>query len=193
MATTATLPTTGPSDWVRRWSHLVPANGRVLDLACGHGRHMQWFASLGHPVFGLDRSAEAIAAATAFGQGLVADVESGPWPLLQESGAPETFAAVVVTNYLWRPLFKCIALSLQPGGVLIYETFASGQETIGRPSRAEFLLQPGELLHAFSDLRVVAFEDGFSDRPDRFVQRIAAVKPRLTPEPTNQARRYRLA
>ena len=187
------LPTATPSDWVRRWSHLVPAGGRVLDLACGQGRHMQWFASRGHPVVGVDRSAEAIATAASFGRGVVADVENGPWPLCAQSGRPETFAAVVVTNYLWRPLFGRIAESLQPGGVLIYETFAIGQETIGRPARAEFLLQPGELLQAFGALRVVAFEDGFSDSPDRFVQRIVAVSPPLAPEPASDPARYRLA
>ena len=193
MAADATLPSAGPSEWVRRWSHLVPQRGRVLDLACGQGRHMQWFASLGHPVLGLDRSAEAIASVAAFGHGMVADLENGPWPLLQQDGLPETFAAVVVTNYLWRPLFEHILESLQPGGVLIYETFASGQETIGRPSRAEFLLQPGELLRAFGDLRVVAFEDGFSDSPARFVQRLAAVKPLQNTESKNEPARYRLA
>lgn len=181
-----------PSDWVRRWSHLVPAGGRVLDLACGQGRHMKWFASLGHPVVGVDRAPEAIATAAAFGCGVVADIENGPWPLCEEDGSPETFAAVVVTNYLWRPLFGRIVQSLQPGGVLIYETFAIGQETIGRPARAEFLLQPGELLRAFGALRVVAFEDGFSDSPARFVQRIVAVSPSGDPEPTGDPARYRL-
>ncbi|MDP1655844.1 MAG: class I SAM-dependent methyltransferase [Hylemonella sp.] len=186
-------PNPAPSDWVRRWSHLVPPHGRVLDLACGQGRHMQWFASLGHPVLGVDCSAEAIAAAASFGRTVVADIENGPWPLCQEDRRPETFAAVVVTNYLWRPLFGRILESLQPGGVLLYETFASGQETIGRPARAEFLLQPGELLRAFGDLRVVAFEDGFSDSPPRFVQRIVAVKPPHDTEPTSEPARYRLA
>lgn len=185
-------PNPAPSEWVCRWSHLVPAHGRVLDLACGSGRHMQWFASRGHPVVGVDRSAEAIATAASFGQGVVADIENGPWPLYAEHGQPETFAAVVVSNYLWRPLFGRIALSLQPGGVLIYETFAIGQETIGRPARAEFLLQHGELLRAFGNLRVVAFEDGFSDSPARFVQRIAAVKPPHDAESAGEPTRYRL-
>ena len=181
-----------PSEWVRRWSHLVPAGGQVLDLACGHGRHMRWFASRGHPVVGVDRSAEAIAAAAAFGHGVVADIESGPWPLRAQDGQPETFAAVVVSNYLWRALFGRIVESLQPGGVLLYETFAVGQETIGRPARTEFLLQPGELLRAFGGLKVIAFEDGFSDSPARFVQRIAAVKPTLGAASAVEPVRYRL-
>jgi len=182
-----------PSDWVRRWSHLVPARARVLDLACGQGRHMQWFASLGHPVVGIDRSAPAIACAAQHGRGVLADIENGPWPLYLENGRIETFAAVVVTNYLWRALFERIRDSLEPGGVLIYETFASGQETVGRPARAEFLLQPGELLRTFGDLRIVAFEDGFVDSPARFVQRIVAVKPGPGSESASQPVRYLLA
>ena len=164
--------TEAPSDWVRRWSHLVPAGGPVLDVACGHGRHMRWFSGRGHPIVGVDRSPEAIAAVAAIGEALLADIENGPWPLTGRS-----FAAVVVTNYLWRPLLSTIAASVAPGGVLIYETFAAGNETVGKPSRPDFLLQPGELLRVCEGLRVVAFEDGFLDAPERFVQRIAAVAP----------------
>lgn len=165
-----------PSVWVQRWSHLVPVGGTVLDLACGHGRHMKWFASRGHPVTGVDRSPEAIAAVAAWGEAIVADIENGPWPLLQ-AGQVRQFDAVVVTNYLWRALFPVILQSLAPGGVLIYETFAAGNETVGKPSRPDFLLQPGELLRAFGALRVVAYEDGFMAQPERFLQRIAAVRP----------------
>jgi SAM-dependent methyltransferase len=106
---------------------------------------------------------------------VVADIESGPWPF-----AGRQFAAVVVTNYLWRPLFPVLLASLAPGGVLIYETFTQGNETVGKPSRPDFLLRPGELLEVCSGLRVVAFEDGFQQAPDgsapRFVQRIAAIR-----------------
>jgi SAM-dependent methyltransferase len=103
---------------------------------------------------------------------VTADLENGPWPF-----AGQTFAGVVVTNYLWRALLPAIVQSLAPGGVLIYETFAAGNETVGKPSRPDFLLQPGELLAACTGLRVVAYEDGFLSAPDRFVQRIAAVRP----------------
>ena len=166
------------SAWVRRWSHLAPAGGSVLDVACGRGRHARWFAGRGHPVVALDRSAEAIAA---LGLGaerceaLVADIETGPWPL-----AGRHFDAVVVTNYLWRPLLPTLLASLAPGGVLIYETFAAGNETVGKPSRPDFLLQPGELLQLCQSLRTVAYEDGFEiglpGSSGRFVQRIAAVR-----------------
>jgi SAM-dependent methyltransferase len=172
---TAVHGTEPPSAWVRRWSHLVRPGGAVLDVACGHGRHLRWFAQRGHPVTGVDRSPEAIAAVTPLGTAVKADIENGPWPLLQD-GQPRTYDAVVVTNYLWRALFPVLLQSLAPGGVLIYETFASGNETVGKPSRPDFLLQPGELLRSCGALRVVAFEDGYLDQPERFVQRIVAVR-----------------
>lgn len=162
-----------PSAWVRRWSHLVPAGGSVLDVACGAGRHLRWFASRGHAVTGVDRDPAAIAATAAVGRVVQADIENGPWPF-----AGQRFDAVVVTNYLWRPLLPVIVNSLADGGVLIYETFAIGNETVGRPSRPDFLLQPGELLGASAGLHVVAYEDGFCDHPERFVQRIVALRKR---------------
>jgi SAM-dependent methyltransferase len=102
---------------------------------------------------------------------LEADIEGGPWPL---SG--QTFDVVVVTNYLWRPLMPQILASLAPGGILIYETFAFGHEKIGKPSRPDFLLQPGELLRTFAPLRVIAYEDGYWDEPAKYIQRIVAVQ-----------------
>jgi SAM-dependent methyltransferase len=160
-----------PSPWIVRFAALVPAGGAVLDLACGRGRHMRWFAARGHPVTGVDRDAEALAQREGLGETLLADIENGPWPL-----AGRQFAAVIVTNYLWRPLFPRILDAVAPGGVLLHETFAQGNETVGKPSRADFLLAPGELLRAYAGLRVVAYEDGFLPAPDRFVQRIAAVR-----------------
>ncbi len=180
-----------PSAWVQRWAHLVRPGGTVLDVACGHGRHMRWFAARGHPVTGVDRSPEAMAAAATLGEALLADIENGPWPLLQD-GQPRTFDAVVVTNYLWRPLLPLIRDSLAPDGVLIYETFAVGNETVGKPSRPDFLLQPGELLQACAGLRVVAFEDGYLASPERFVQRIAAVRPAAALSTDGAPRRYPL-
>ncbi|MES2785190.1 MAG: class I SAM-dependent methyltransferase [Pseudomonadota bacterium] len=161
-----------PSTWVQRWSHLVAPGGRVLDVACGAGRHMRWFASRGHPVTGVDRSADAIGSLAGVGEVLQADIENGPWPF-----AGRTFDAVVVTNYLWRPLLGVIVQSVAPGGVLLYETFAAGNETVGKPSRPDFLLRTGELLQACANLRVVAYEDGFIEQPPRYIQRVAAVRP----------------
>ena len=163
-----------PSAWVQRWSHLVRPQGRVLDVACGQGRHACWFYKLNHPVTLVDRAQEAIesiAIPAESCEAVVADIETGPWPFVGRQ-----FDAVVVTNYLWRPLLPTLLASIAPGGVLIYETFAQGNETVGRPSRPDFLLRPGELLALCSDLRVVAFEDGYQAAPARFVQRIAAVR-----------------
>ena len=160
-----------PSPWIVRFAHLVPAGGEVLDLACGRGRHLRWFAGRGHPVVGVDRDADAIASLQGVGEILQADIENEPWPL-----AGRQFAAVVVTNYLWRPLFPRILETVAPGGVLLHETFALGNETVGKPSRPDFLLAPGELLRAYPGLRVVAYQDGFLSAPERFVQRLAAVR-----------------
>lgn len=164
--------TESPSAWVCRWTHLIAPGGIALDVACGAGRHLRWLRSQGMQVVGVDRSSEAIAACTGLGEMVCADIEDGPWPFAQRQ-----FDAVVVTNYLWRPLLPTIVQSLAPAGVLIYETFAQGNETVGRPARPEFLLAPGELLQVCAGLRVVAYEEGFEEEPDRFVQRITAVRP----------------
>ena len=161
--------TEAPSSWVTRWTHLLAPQSHVLDLACGAGRHMGWFAKHGHQCVGVDRSPEALQAAKAFGQVIEADIEGGPWPLLGQ-----TFDAVIVTNYLWRPLMSRILESLEPQGVLIYETFALGHEKIGKPSRPDFLLKPGELLQTCAQMHIIAYEDGYSDQPPKFVQRIVA-------------------
>ena len=172
--------TEAPSPWIQRWAHLIPPASRVLDLACGAGRHMQYLSAQGHALLGVDRSEEALATARAWGETLQADIETGPWPL-----DSQTFGAVVVTHYLWRPLWPRITASVQTAGVMLYETFAQGHETVGRPSRPDFLLAPGELLQvaAQAGLRVVAYEDGFLPEPERFVQRIAAVREPASPHP----------
>ncbi len=163
------------SDWVRRWCGLIPAAGRVLDLACGSGRHFRWLAAQGFAVTGVDRDGAAVEALATRGEVIVADLETGPWPL-----PGRRFDAVVVTNYLWRPLWPDLVDAVDDGGCLIYETFRVGHEQIGRPSRADFLLQPGELLRLGSSLRIVAFEDGELDGPRRRVQRLCAVRERAS-------------
>lgn len=179
------------SMWVKRWTHLLAPGATVLDIACGGGRHMQWFAQRGHTVTGLDRSVQALEAAANFGPVVLADVENHPWPLV-ENGQVRRFGAVILTNYLWRPLFPTIVQSLEPDGVLIYETFSQGNETVGKPARADFLLRSSELLWAFSELHIIAFEEGFLEDPARFVQRIAAVRPDPETPPGQRPRRHAL-
>ncbi len=165
-----------PSDWITRWSHLVPPGANVLDVACGSGRHVQWFADRGATVTGIDRDLGATQHLNAVATLVQADIENQAWPLMHDD-APQPFDAVVVTNYLWRPLLPTLVASLAPGGVLLYETFAVGNEALGRPSRADFLLKVGELLEVCRDLHTVAYEHGVLQNPPRFVQRIAAVRP----------------
>jgi len=141
----------------------------VLDVACGSGRHVRWLAACGWVVTGIDRDAAAIEPLRPLGRMVAADIESGPWPL---PGA--RFDAVVVTNYLWRPLLPTLLASLAEGGLLVYETFALGNEAFGRPSNPDFLLRPGELLEHCRGLHVVAYEDGLLADPARRVQRIVA-------------------
>ncbi len=168
------------SPWIQRWTHLVPPRADVLDLACGHGRHTRWFAERGHAVVAVDKASQALQSladlvACHQVRTVTADIENEPWPCMVNA-APRQFDAVIVTNYLWRALLPTIVQSLAPGGILLYETFAHGNASIGKPARPDFLLQPGELLQACAGLHIVAFEDGFCAEPDRFVQRIVATR-----------------
>ena len=164
------------SPWVRRFAGLIPARGPVLDVAAGGGRHTRFLLGLGYRVTAIDRDVSALA-----GLGdhrvltiVAADLEDGgPWPL-----GCQLFAGVVVTNYLHRPLLPDIVASVAPGGCLIYETFAAGNERFGKPSNPDFLLRPGELLDAVRDrLTVAAYENlEVAEPKPAVVQRIAAVR-----------------
>ena len=167
-----------PSTWITRWSHLLAPDCAVLDVACGSGRHLQWFAARGHAVWGVDKDVAAARAHVPGAQLVEADIENGPWPLNTPNGTRQ-FGAVVVTNYLWRTLLPTLLQSLSPGGLLLYETFAAGNETVGRPARPDFLLEPGELLQVCAGLQIVAYENGYLPNPERFVQRVAAFAPAL--------------
>jgi SAM-dependent methyltransferase len=176
-----------PSDWVVRWSALLPAGAAVLDVACGHGRHARWLAAAGHRVTAVDRDAGLLAPLAAIARTIEADLEAGPWPL-----PGERFDAVLVTHYLWRPLFPALLAAVAPGGLLIYETFALAQAALGRPRRPEFLLRPGELIERLrapgaslpadacssGNWHVIAFEEGRlparAGMPEREIQRIVA-------------------
>jgi len=176
-----------PSDWVVRWTPLLPPGAHVLDVACGHGRHVHWLAAAGHRITAVDRDPALLAPLAALATTVVADLEADPWPL-----PGRTFDAVVVTNYLWRALFPALRAAVAPGGLLIYETFAQAHAALGRPRRPEFLLLPGELISVLRDgesaqatgasssetWHVIAFEEGRlparGDVPEREVQRIVA-------------------
>jgi SAM-dependent methyltransferase len=164
-----------PSEWVGRFAPLIVAAGRVADVACGHGRHARFLQQCGFSVTAIDRDAAALETLRGLDrvEPVLADIESGPWPY-----APGTFDGVVVTNYLWRPLLPHLVAALRAGGVLIYETFALGNEDYGRPANPDFLLRRNELLEwAMPPLEVVAFEQGLVARPKpAVIQRICAVR-----------------
>jgi SAM-dependent methyltransferase len=155
-----------PSSWVRRWADLID-RGPVLDVAAGSGRHSLLFAERGLEVVAVDREPATVPGV----RFVTADLENGgPWPF-----TGQRFAAIVVTNYLHRPLFARLAESLDEGGVLIYETFMAGNERFGRPSNPAFLLEPGELLPAFASLTPIAFEQGYVETPKpAMIQRLCA-------------------
>ncbi len=161
--------------WVVKYAPRIEKNGHVLDLACGAGRHSLYLAARGFSVEALDINLAALRL-LALPQNISlreADVENGAWPY----GA-QAFDAIVVTNYLHRPLFVNLIAALKTGGVLIYETFALGNEKFGKPSNPNFLLQPGELLDIVrGQMQVIAYEDDFVDAPKpAMIQRICAIK-----------------
>lgn len=163
-----------PSRWVERWAPGIKPGGLVLDVACGQGRHTRYLAARGHRVLATDRDQAALAKLADI-PGVttrMADLEAAAWPFSEDA-----FDAVIVTNYLHRPLFGALAAALAPGGILIYETFMAGNEHFGKPANPDFLLRPRELLDAFTTLTVAAFEQGLVARPKRaMVQRICAVR-----------------
>lgn len=165
-----------PSPWVERHLSFIPPGGRVLDLACGSGRHARLLAARDYRVVAVDRDFAAISGLHGV-PGITAlqlDLESGDWPL-----AGERFAGIVVTNYLWRPRLADVCALLNRGGILIYETFMLGNEAYGKPSNPEFLLRPGELraVARAAGLREIAFEEGYTDQPKPALrQAICAVR-----------------
>ncbi|WP_341705273.1 SAM-dependent methyltransferase [Ferrovibrio sp.] len=169
-------PAPGPSPWIVRFAPLAAPGGSVLDLACGGGRHGRLFLAAGHPVCFLDRDLAGIAdlQGAAGAELLAADLEGAPWPL----PAARRFDAIVVANYLWRPLFPDLIAALAANGLLLYETFMRGNERIGRPTNPDYLLAPGELFERLKDsCDILAFEQGWQDAPGPAMrQRICARK-----------------
>ncbi|NNG02669.1 MAG: methyltransferase domain-containing protein [Inquilinus sp.] len=171
-----------PSAWVARFAPLVPKDGAVLDLACGRGRHLRLFQARGHAVVGVDVDTRGVGdlAGRPGVEIVTVDLEGAdPWPF-----ADRRFAAIVVTNYLHRPLLPRLCGAVAPGGFLLYETFARGNARFGRPSTPAYLLRSGELLElARGRLQVIAYEHGEVASPKAaVVQRLAAVND-LVPVP----------
>ena len=171
-----------PSAWVQRFLPLIRHDGKALDLAAGGGRHTRLLIDMGFQVTAVDRKVEALLALAGSHYAVhEIDLEGGAaW--LPGGG----YDAIIVTNYLYRPLFPAIRQALAAQGMLIYETFAAGNERLGRPGNPDFLLQPGELLEAFAGLTVIAFEQGEVSVPrPAVIQRIAAINGPLgrLPEP----------
>ncbi len=163
-----------PSPWVRRFAPLIPKTGQVLDLACGAGRHLRLLLEFGHRVVAIDKDTSRIADLEASCEVIEADLEApGPDPL-----AGRRFSGIIVTNYLHRPILAKLPDALEDAGVLIYETFADGNQRFGKPRNPDHLLKAGELLDAVrGQLRVIAYEDLIVTEPrPAAVQRIAAVK-----------------
>ena len=160
-----------PSAWVQQWASAIRPGGAVLDVACGSGRHSRLLARMGFEVDAVDRDPALFEDPPPRVTLLGADLEGDDWPY-----AGRLFDAIVVTNYLHRPLLPLLAASLERGGMLVYETFAVGNERFGKPSNPAFLLQPGELLDAVrGKLRVIAYEDLTVGEPrPAALQRIAA-------------------
>lgn len=149
------------SPWVERFVDSIPRHGQVLDLACGSGRHTRLLLDHFYPVLAVDRDKQALAGLAGLSGVTVlqADLEGGAWPL-----AGQSFAGIVVTNYLWRLRLADLLATLAPGGVLIYETFMRGHEAYGKPSNPDFLLRSGELreLAQSAGLREIAFFEGLT-------------------------------
>lgn len=167
--------TVSPSPWVTRFAPRITPGGTVLDLACGKGRHSRYLLAEGFQVTALDRDVSGLDDLIGRIEIIEADLEDGrPYPL-----AGRRFDGIVTTNYLHRPLLPRLVAGLAAGGVLIYETFARGNEKFGKPANPAFLLTPGELLEAVhGHLRVLAYEDITVETPrPAAIQRIAALSP----------------
>ena len=161
-----------PLPWIVQWAGLVTPGATVLDLAAGLGRHALFFAERGHTVVAVDRDTSRLPDHPNI-EPLAADLEDGsPWPLSRR------FGAVVVTNYLHRPLMPALLDAVEPGGVLLYQTFMEGNERFGRPTNPAHLLRDGELLELVRGrFSVTAYEARLISDPDprmSMVQRLAA-------------------
>ena len=164
-----------PSPWIVKYTPLIRKEGSVLDLACGNGRHAIWLAKQGYQVDAIDRDAQVVSNMAGMDNinVFIVDLEASDWP-----HSDQRYDGIIVSRYLYRPLLQTLAAILNPGGVLIYETFMAGNEHYGKPSNPDFLLLPNELLEIYSPLlSIIAFEQGEETTPKPAVmQRICAKK-----------------
>ncbi len=165
-----------PSPWIVKYAPLIPKQGRVLDLACGYGRHAIWLAEQGYRVDAINRDTKAVSDLSGLDNVnvLMIDLETSHWPQ-----SDQRYDGLVVSRYLYRPLLPVLATMLNPGGVLIYETFMVGNERYGKPSNPNYLLRQNELLEIYSPLlKIISFEQGEEHQPRPAVmQRICASRP----------------
>ena len=153
-----------PSDWVKQHIRIIPPKGTVLDLACGAGRHTRLLIETGRRVIALDYNIRQLEYLS--GEDSLTIIRhnlevKNSWPF-----NPLTFDGIIVTNYLYRPLYSCIIDALAVNGVLIYQTFAVGNEKYGRPRNPKYLLKEDELLEVFGKkLNVVDYSHGYIKKP----------------------------
>ena len=164
-----------PSSWLVENADLLPRSGRVLDVACGKGRHALWMAGRGYEVQAIDRSPEAIEVLTVIAResnltirATVIDLETDPPP----DFGPSEFDVILGFNYLHRPLMPVLRRALKPGGRIFYETFTTRQAERGHPRNPAFLLTDGELATLMAPLAVLRSREGEFD--GRFVASIVA-------------------
>jgi 2-polyprenyl-3-methyl-5-hydroxy-6-metoxy-1,4-benzoquinol methylase len=139
--------------------HLLPDNGRALDLACGLGGNSILLAQQGLKVDAWDIADVPIAALQDVAlerqlsiQAEVRDVEANP-------PAPETFDVIVVSYFLDRDIVPALIQALKPGGLIYYQTFTRQRVSDRGPQQAKFRLADQELLHLFSELHIMFYRE----------------------------------
>ena len=161
--------TPDPAVWLVHNLDLIRPGGTVLDVACGTGRNARFLAERGFTVRAIDRDADALESLPPSITTEAIDLESGDVSL-----GSRLYDAVIVFNYLHRPLMPAIVEAVARGGVLIYETFTAAQATRGRPRNAAFLLQDGELATLVTPLRILRRREG--EFEGKFIASIAAMR-----------------
>lgn len=166
----------GPSSWIGECAELFPQDGTVLDAACGSGRHALLFAAAGFRVVALDRDEAALGRIADIAGALGLPLETNSVDLERGDAdlGTDRFSVIIAVHYLHRPLFAALIRALEPGGLLIHETFTTKQAALGKPTNPDFLLEPGELPRLVEPLEILRSREGRFD--GREVASIAARK-----------------